>query len=208
MVSLFTPSFEYKLIYIFEIRDETHKGLLKIGDTTIQTEESIDNLPPNCKALNQAAKTRIKEYTNTAGISFELLHTELAVRTIKDEKGMPVLRAFRDYHEVNFLIECLENDTRNDTTITIPASILVYQKNAPGKKLCEFDGMIIHPNRKSNQVILLEAKNTSNAPSYAKKCLCEKLDKIGYTYNKDNIKIKGYDAYLNLSIDGIKTTNT
>lgn len=98
MVSLFTPSFEYKLIYIFEIRDETHKGLLKIGDTTIQTEESIDNLPPNCKALNQAAKTRIKEYTNTAGISFELLHTELAVRTIKDEKGMPVLRAFRDYH--------------------------------------------------------------------------------------------------------------
>lgn len=111
-------------------------------------------------------------------------------------------------HEVNFLIECLENDTRNDTTITIPASILVYQKNAPGKKLCEFDGMIIHPNRKSNQVILLEAKNTSNAPSYAKKCLCEKLDKIGYTYNKDNIKIKGYDAYLNLSIDGIKTTNT
>lgn len=98
MDSLFTPSFEYKLIYIFEIRDETHKGLLKIGDTTIQTEESIDNLPPNCKALNQAAKTRIKEYTNTAGISFELLHTELAVRTIKDEKGMPVLRAFRDHH--------------------------------------------------------------------------------------------------------------
>ena len=74
MDSLFTPSFEYKLIYIFEIRDETHKGLLKIGDTTIQTEESIDNLPPNCKALNQAAKKRIKEYTNTAGITFELLH--------------------------------------------------------------------------------------------------------------------------------------
>ena len=98
MDSLFTPSFEYKLIYIFEIRDETHKGLLKIGDTTIQTEESIDNLPPNCKALNQAAKKRIKEYTNTAGITFELLHTELAVRTIKDEKGMPVLRAFRDHH--------------------------------------------------------------------------------------------------------------
>jgi len=57
---LFTASFEFKLIYIFEIRDETHKGLLKIGDTTIQTDESIDNLPPNCKALNQAAKTRDK----------------------------------------------------------------------------------------------------------------------------------------------------
>ncbi|MDD4729903.1 MAG: Eco57I restriction-modification methylase domain-containing protein, partial [Dysgonamonadaceae bacterium] len=98
MEKLFTSSFEYKLIYIFEIRDETHKGLLKIGDTTIQTEESIDNLPPNCKALNQAAKARIKEYTNTAGVSFELLHTELAVRTVKDKGNMPVLKAFRDYH--------------------------------------------------------------------------------------------------------------
>jgi len=95
---LFTASFEFKLIYIFEIRDETHKGLLKIGDTTIQTDESIDNLPPNCKALNQAAKTRIKGYTNTAGISFELLHTELAVRTIKDKDGKPSLEAFRDHH--------------------------------------------------------------------------------------------------------------
>lgn len=98
MNKLFTASFEFKLIYIFEIRNETHKGLLKIGDTTIQTDESIDNLPPNCKALNQVARTRIKEYTNTAGISFELLHTELAVRTTKDKDGMPTLKSFRDHH--------------------------------------------------------------------------------------------------------------
>ena len=31
-MNLFEPLFEYKLIYIFEIRDESHKGLLKIGD--------------------------------------------------------------------------------------------------------------------------------------------------------------------------------
>ena len=98
MDKLFIPAFEFKLIYIFEIRSETHKGLLKIGDATIETDESIDNLPPNSRALNQAAIKRIKEYTNTAGISFNLLHTELAVRTIKDKDGLPSIKAFRDHH--------------------------------------------------------------------------------------------------------------
>lgn len=96
MDNLFESSFGYKLIYVFEIRDEQHKKLLKIGDTTIKTDESIDKLPPNCKALNQAAKERIKEYTNTAGIVVELLHTELAVHTVKDKTGALVLKAFRD----------------------------------------------------------------------------------------------------------------
>lgn len=94
----FVSAFEFKLIYIFEIKSESHKGLLKIGDTTIQTDDSIDNLPPNCRPLNQAAIKRIKEYTNTAGISFDLLHTELAVRTIADKNENPTIKAFRDYH--------------------------------------------------------------------------------------------------------------
>ena len=64
----FEDSFQYKLIYIFEIRDDTHKGLLKIGDTTIKTDCNFADLLPNCKILNQAAKERIKQYTNTAGI--------------------------------------------------------------------------------------------------------------------------------------------
>ena len=36
METVFGTSFEYKLIYVFAINDEAHKGLLKIGDTTIQ----------------------------------------------------------------------------------------------------------------------------------------------------------------------------
>lgn len=36
----------YKLIYIFSINDEAHKGCLKIGDTTIKTSRSPDTLPP------------------------------------------------------------------------------------------------------------------------------------------------------------------
>ena len=88
-MELFGTAFEYKLIYVFAINDEAHKGLLKIGDTTIQSDASIDALFPNCKALNQAALSRIKQYTNTAGISAQLLHTELAVRLVRGKDGQP-----------------------------------------------------------------------------------------------------------------------
>lgn len=97
MDGLYEPSYEYKLIYIFKIQDDAHKGLLKIGDATINTNDSIDRLSPNCKALNLAAKHRIKQYTNTAGINPVLLHTELAIRTVNGKDGKPVLKAFRDY---------------------------------------------------------------------------------------------------------------
>ena len=90
METVFGTAFEYKLIYVFAINDEAHKGLLKIGDTTIQSDASIDALFPNCKALNQAALSRIKQYTNTAGISAQLLHTELAVRLVKGKDGQQV----------------------------------------------------------------------------------------------------------------------
>lgn len=103
-------------------------------------------------------------------------------------------------HEVEFLLNQIVGDLVNDTTITIPASILVYQKDAVGRKLCEFDGMIIHPMRKTNQVILLEAKNRDKKPSFAKSCLVEKLNKFSLEFISDDIKIVNYDAYLKYSI--------
>ena len=94
MESTFETSFKYKLIYIFEIRDETHKGLLKIGDATIDTQESIDKIYPNSKALNSAAMSRIKQYTNTVGVDPKLLHTELAIKTVKNSNGSIVTRVY------------------------------------------------------------------------------------------------------------------
>ncbi|MBR3746611.1 MAG: DEAD/DEAH box helicase family protein, partial [Selenomonadaceae bacterium] len=69
----------YKLIYVFGIADDAHKGLLKIGEATISTDLPAKKLFPNCKELNAAADERIKSYTNTAGIAYKLLHTELAI---------------------------------------------------------------------------------------------------------------------------------
>ena len=66
-----------KLIYVFRIPDAEHSDCLKIGEATF--EDGNITLPPNSSALNKAAKARIDQYTKTAGISYELLHTEIAI---------------------------------------------------------------------------------------------------------------------------------
>ena len=77
------------------INDKEHNGLLKIGDATVKTDKSEKELVPNCKELNSSAKERIKSYTQTASISYDLLHTELAIRTVA-KKGRSTIKAFRD----------------------------------------------------------------------------------------------------------------
>lgn len=98
----FKKAFEYKVIYVFTIEDDVHRGLVKIGDATLNTENSIDSLTPNSRELNQAALKRIKSYTNTAGLTPKLLHVELAIRTVREKDGSISIKAFRDHnvHEV------------------------------------------------------------------------------------------------------------
>lgn len=103
-------------------------------------------------------------------------------------------------HEVEFLLCLLKRDLKNDTSITIPASIIVYKKDTVGRKLCEFDGMIIHPTRTINQVVFVEAKNRTEEPIFGKRCLAEKLNKLSIQYNFDDINIDNYDAYLGYTI--------
>ncbi|HAF27501.1 MAG TPA: DEAD/DEAH box helicase [Bacteroidales bacterium] len=90
----FTSSLKLKLIYVFRINDDAHRGCLKIGEATSDN-ENIWGLEPNSKALNKAAKKRIDQYTQTAGIAYDLLYTELTI--FNDKNG---LKAFSD-HEVH-----------------------------------------------------------------------------------------------------------
>lgn len=94
----FKNAFEYKVIYVFGIEDEAHKDLVKIGDATLHTETPIDQLSPNCRELNQAALKRIKAYTNTAGLTPRILHSEVAVRSVHGADGSVKMEAFRDHH--------------------------------------------------------------------------------------------------------------
>lgn len=101
-MSEFKSTFAYKLIYVFRINDDAHNGLLKIGEATCITYKYIVDLPTNSRELNVAAKNRINQYTTTAGIVYELLHTELAVRTI-EKNGKQKLMAFSD-HDVHSVL--------------------------------------------------------------------------------------------------------
>lgn len=62
-----------RLIYVFRINDPEHKGAVKIGEATYQGELWPNQLAHDCKELRQAAHGRIKQYTQTAGIKYELV---------------------------------------------------------------------------------------------------------------------------------------
>ena len=79
-MSAFDNTYSFKLIYVLRVNDEKHKGLLKVGDATLHTDTVMEQLPPNCPELNEAARERIKQYTKTLMVQYDLLHTELAVR--------------------------------------------------------------------------------------------------------------------------------
>ena len=112
----FKNTFEYKLIYIFRINDNAHKDVLKIGEATIHTKKKYNELVNNCTELNQAAKERINSYTNTAGIKYELLHTEVAVREI-EKNGENIIEAFSD-HDVHSVLNKsgIKREKINSTT--------------------------------------------------------------------------------------------
>lgn len=92
----YTSTFEAKLIYIFRINDEKHKGCLKIGEATCDSPDYL-SLKPNSAELIKSAHIRIKTYTQTAGIEYELLHTEITVFVNK------VFKSFSDHEVRNVL---------------------------------------------------------------------------------------------------------
>lgn len=94
----FTSSLKLKLIYVFRINDDVHRGCLKIGETTAK-DENIWGLGPNSKQLNKAAKDCINQYTQRAGIAYKLLYTELAVHS---KNG--IIQSFSD-HEVHGVLK-------------------------------------------------------------------------------------------------------
>jgi len=95
MKKIFEQTFSYKLIYVFGIPMDSHKGLLKIGEATVSDVKGVELLSDNSEILNIAAKERIDSYTKTAGIRYELFYTTLAI----DNKGV----AFRDNDVHNVL---------------------------------------------------------------------------------------------------------
>lgn len=92
---------KYSVIYIYRINDEEHKGSLKIGMTSIDCSwEEIEKMEPESEELVKASKKRIDECTKTAGVSYEFLYCEAALR--KDKEG--AWKAFTD-HDVHSVLK-------------------------------------------------------------------------------------------------------
>ncbi|MCC8114900.1 MAG: Eco57I restriction-modification methylase domain-containing protein [Bacteroidales bacterium] len=88
-----------KLIYAFRISDAAHAGCVKVGETTFALDEDQNpfDIKPNSTILNKAARKRIDQYTSTAGISYELLHTEMTLHM----RGMKMVDfSDKDVHKV------------------------------------------------------------------------------------------------------------
>ncbi len=99
MAQVFNQSFEQKLIYVYRINDEAHAGILKIGEASCNAGMAYFAFEPNCNELNIAAKKRIDQQTQTAGVSYELLYTE-ATACMRGKN----LIVFQD-HEVHNILE-------------------------------------------------------------------------------------------------------
>ena len=87
-----------QVIYVFRILDENHKGCLKIGMSKLAGDDiDVTKLPENSDILRKIAKKRIGDYTGTAAVQYELLHTECSL-FFKGSK----LGAFDDHqvHEI------------------------------------------------------------------------------------------------------------
>lgn len=109
-------------------------------------------------------------------------------------------------HEARFMCSVLEKDIKNDVCLSLPCSIVVFENNG-NKTLCEFDGLLIFPNRTEGQVIFMEAKNkkdkgkSRNGLEEAKDCLMEKFDKLKLHYEEEKILVKGKDAIFTYDIE-------
>lgn len=98
----YPDAYKYTLIYVMQIPDEAHKSWLKIGKASCESNYGVAQLPSNCEVLNQAAHARIKQYTKTAMIEYELLYTELAVIPVQMADGTTMQKSFidKDVHAV------------------------------------------------------------------------------------------------------------
>ena len=194
----FKNTFGYKIIYAFTVDDDIHRGLIKIGEATLNTTTSIDKLSPNCNELNMAAKKRIKSYTNTVGITPNLLYTELAVKQSHDK-----LKAFRD-HDVHRVLENsgikkvqIGDSTGRewykvdkDTVIEAISAVKKNYFNLSNTKITEYIPIIFRPEQKDaieltikqfkkNDKMLWNAKmrfgKTLSALEVVKRCKFKKL---------------------------------
>lgn len=150
-MSAFNSTYSFKLIYVFRVNDAAHEGMLKVGHATLNTDTPMEQLPPNCPQLNVAAKSRIKQYTQTALLQYELLHTELAVRM---RGNMPQMFTDKIVHQVlrNSGVEIVKHPDGGGNSDWVKADLVTVREALKAVK--ENRDGIESPTNKRNPIVL------------------------------------------------------
>lgn len=163
--------FEYKLIYIYTIKNSPlHEGKIKIGSTSLRSNKSKYDLVDNCKELNEAAIKRIKNQTKTAFIDFELLHTELSRRIIhmEDNKEQEDIFSDHDIHQVlkNSGYPPLKfKDTNKDSewfNVNLEVALKAIESYKKGLMIIPNENNLINKNINNNFHIKLRKEQLEN----------------------------------------------
>ncbi len=147
-----------------------------LGECPVKILPTVDKT--KCVLLKRGKSARVKEIT-------QLLASKYGNRDSR--------------HEVEFIQTVLKLENTNDVCLMVCGSIVVYQKDCSGKKLNEYDGLIVFPNRTQDQIIFVEAKNTKES-AQAITCLKSKLKHTPIICIPENIQKIGNDCYLKISI--------
>ena len=102
-------------------------------------------------------------------------------------------------YEIEVLKMLLQKEDKNDVSVIIAGSIVVYPKILNGEKSHEYDGLILFPNRDTEQIIFVESKNRKQSGK-AKRCLQAKLDDAKINYPKNGFGTLANNSYIKVSI--------
>ena len=86
----------YKIIYICSVSDDEHRGFLRIGETTLNSSLSPEQLRPRPDLMEDAARRRIDQQNRTAMHAYQLHHVALADRIVQLSDGSIRAVTFRD----------------------------------------------------------------------------------------------------------------
>tara|TARA_B100000745_G_scaffold300210_2_gene253258 strand:- start:1678 stop:5649 length:3972 start_codon:yes stop_codon:yes gene_type:complete len=73
-----SETFSHRIIYVYSIPLDTHKGRLKIGSATLSSPDTSE------ASIRAAAEERIKQQTKTADIPYVLEHAEISIGSNKE----------------------------------------------------------------------------------------------------------------------------
>ncbi len=168
----YQPTAKYNVIYIYTIHDEAHNGKIKVGKTELYSIKSPAQLPANCPEIQKAARDRINGQTRTAMVDYDLLHCELAIRTITLSDGSLFQDTFvdDDIHDVlkntGYRPEVFRDNGRDSEWFSLDISIVFKAIDAYKKGLF---------------VIPVENKPTQSAPKKTIKLRDEQAECVNKT---------------------------